>query len=583
MAGSKKQRKAAARSGSAAVMPPPAARQAWWPWALAIVVVIVAVFEIYGPALNGPFLLDDTYLPYDAPTPSGGLRNWIAGVRPLLMFSYWLNYRSAGAQDTYGYHAVNVVLHLLNGGLVWFIVRRLLSRFEQDRWRLNALSGFAALLFLVHPLNTESVSYVASRSETLSVFFFYLAFALFLYRRREAIGWGRAAIILVVFGAAVLTKEHAVVLAALLLLTDYWWNPPFSSEGIRRNWRLYAPMLAAAALGGFWVARVLARATTAGFHVTGLTWYGYFFTECRAIWVYLLLYVLPLGQNIDHEFAVSNGLLDHGAIIGLVALLAAIAAAWVLRRRFPLAAYGLLVFLLLLAPTSSFVPIADPLVERRLYLPFIGLLFITIDLVRRWRASRQVLAGVLGAVLVVEGALAYQRNQLWGDDIAMWRDSVSKSPNKLRPRFQLAGALYMHGQCTEAAEEYSRAASLGKPGYNLLLDWGLAEDCAHHPDVALERIRQALTVEQSAHGYTQLAKVYGDAGRFDEALAALDQAAKYDPNYDIIYFYRGTVFAKEHNFPAAIAEYRHGLALNPQNTAIREALAQVEQAASGRR
>jgi tetratricopeptide (TPR) repeat protein len=582
MAGSKKQRKAAGRGSSATAVAAPA-RKPWWPWLLAIAVVIIAVFEIYGPALNGPFLLDDTYLPYDAPTPPHGLRQWIVGVRPLLMFSYWLNYRAAGAQDTWGYHAVNVVLHLLNGALVWFIVRRLLSRFEQERWRLNALSGFPALLFLVHPLNTESVSYIASRSETLSVFFFYLAFALFLYRRGGAVSWPRSVAILIVFGAAVLSKEHAVVLAALLLLTDYWWNPGFSADGIRRNWRLYAPMLAAGALGGLWVARVLAHASTAGFHVRGLTWYDYFFTECRAIWVYLLMYVVPVGQNIDHDFAISHGLLDHGAILGLAALAAVIAAAWILRRRWPLAAYGFFVFLLLLAPTSSFVPIADPLVERRLYLPFIGLLLITVDLVRRWRASKQALMGTLGVVLVVEGALAYQRNQLWGDDVAMWRDSVSKSPNKVRPRFQLAGALYLRGECSEAAGEYGRAASLQKPEYTLLLDWGLAEDCAHHPDAAVDKIRQALALEQSAHAYTQLAKVYGDQGRYPEALAALDQAAKINPNYEIIYFYRGTVFAKERNFPAAIAEYRRGLALNPQNTAIRAALAQVEQMAGAPR
>ena len=162
----------------------------------------------------------------------------------------------------------------------------------------------------------------------------------------------------------------------------------------------------------------------------------------------------------------------------------------------------------------------------------------------------------------------------------MWRDSAAKSPHQVRPAFQLAGALFLRGQCSDAAQAYAHTARLATPDYSLLLDWGLAEDCAHHPDAAVDKIRRAVQIERSAHGYTQLAKVYGDQGQYDQALAALDEAAKIDPSYDIIYFYRGTVFAKQGNFPAAIAEYRHGLALNPNNTAIRNALAQLGAPAS---
>src|SRR5512143_4147669 len=119
-------------------------------------------------------------------------------------------------------------------------------------------------------------------------------------------------------------------------------------------------MLAAAgAWGGFAVWRVLQGAPTAGFHVAGLTPATYFFTQCRVIWTYVRLFFLPSGQNVDPDVAVSHGLLDHGAIFGLAALIALIAAAWIYRRRWPLAAFGVFMFVLLLAPTSSFIPISD--------------------------------------------------------------------------------------------------------------------------------------------------------------------------------------------------------------------------------
>lgn len=573
MAARNKKTRAPQKTATIAAAP---ARPSRWPWLVGAAVVAAIVFELYGPALNGPFLLDDTYLPYDLPSPPATLMGWIAGVRPLLMFSYWLNFRVAGG-DTFAYHATNVILHLLNGGLVWLIMRRLLERVQMERWLRETLAAFAAVLFLVHPLNTESVSYIASRSETLSVFFFYLAFAIFLYRPNGAISFARTAAVLLAFAAACLTKEHAAVLPLLLLLTDYWWNPGFSLKGIRANWRLYVPMVVMGILGGAWVVNVLAHAQTAGFHVRNLPWYHYFLTECRAIWMYLLMYVIPAGQNIDHQFSISNGILVHGAIFGLLGLAAATAAAWYWRKRFPLASYGWFVLLLLLAPTSSFVPIADVLVERRVYLPFIGLLLITVDLLRRWRASRQVFVGVLAGILVVEGALTYQRNRLWGDDIAMWTDSAAKSPAKRRPRFQLARVLYGYGKCADAASEYNQAAKLGPPDEGLLVDWGLAESCAQQPQAAVEKIKEAIRLRPNAHAWTQLAMVYGQNGQYDEALAALASAQTLRPNYDMIYFYRGTVFVKEQKPELAIAEYRHGLALNPENTAIRNALAQLGQ------
>ena len=247
------------------------------------------------------------------------------------------------------------------------------------------------------------------------------------------------------------------------------------------------------------------------------------------------------------------------------------------RRRFPLACYGVFVFLLLIAPTSSFVPIADPLAERRVYLPFVGLLLITVDLVRRWRVSKNTLMSAMAAVLVMEAALTWQRNRLWGSDLAIWRDSVAKSATKPRPRFQLARILYGRHQCSEAVDEYAKTAKLETPDASLLIDWGLAEDCAGHSGAAIDKIQQALQLQPTAHAWTQLAMVYGKRGDYEQGLAALDSAARLDPNYDMIYFYRGTIFVRQGKYAQAASEYQRGLALNPRNDVIRDALAKVSQ------
>jgi Cytochrome c oxidase subunit III len=131
------------------------------------------------------------------------------------------------------------------------------------------------------------------------------------------------------------------------------------------------------------------------------------------------------------------------AIAGLLGLTAGVTAAWIYRKRWPLAAFGVFVFLLLLAPTSSFVPIRDVLAERRVYLPFLGLLLICLDFLRRVRTEQIVWAGA--AIAVACAMLTYQRNQVWASPRALWQDTVAKSPRKLRPRFQLAFAYYEQG------------------------------------------------------------------------------------------------------------------------------------------
>lgn len=540
-----------------------------WIQAAGFFVAIVAVFIVYGPALNGPFLLDDTYLPYLLPAYANApLRAWLQGMRPMLMLTYWLNFKGSGTEPG-SYHLVNVFLHILNGGLVFAVLRKLLVLAKGDA---PILAAFGAGLFLLHPLQTESVSYVASRSETLSLLFFLFAFVLFLYRKDPQISWRDSVIILILFGFACLSKEHAAVLPILLLLTDYYWNPGFTLEGIRGNWRLYLPMAAGGVLAIAFVWRVLSTATTAGFGMKDLTWYQYFFTQCRAIWRYLLLFVFPLGQNVDHDYAISHDLLDRGAIVGLIGLLLLIAAAWYYRRRFPIASYGVFTALILFSPTSSVVPIRDTLVERRMYLPFIGLLLIALGALQLWKVSRPTLIGTLGLILLVEATLAYDRNRLWGNSVDMWQDSVSKAPVKVRPNFQLAYAYYNDGKCQEAADQFAKTAALEKPSYGLLVDWALAADCAGRPAEAIARLQQAASLDGTGHIYSQIGMEYAKMAQYAQALDALDRAVKIDPNFGRTYVYRGNVYALQGNKTRAEEEYRHALQLDASDQYARDGL-----------
>jgi Tfp pilus assembly protein PilF len=548
----------------------------FWIYAASLAVALIAAFEVYWPALHGPFLLDDEHLTYALPNAAYiALKHWVRHMRPLLMFTYWLNLKMSDGDSTFGFHVLNLVLHFGSSVFVFFSLRKVLSWAKLESVQIGILSLFGAGLFLLHPLQTESVSYVASRSETLSVFFVLAALTVFLYRRATELSIPRIIAILVLFAAAGLSKEHTAVLPVVFLLTDYYWNFEFSVTTMLRNWKLYVPVAIGLAIAAFPILRILRHNSTAGFHMRNLKWYQYFFTECRVVWDYIRLFFVPVGQNLDPEVEISRNILAHGAVIALIALIAVTVLAWIYRRRFPLASYGWFVWLILLAPTSSFVPIRDPMAERRMYLPFIGLIFITLELVRRWKISRNGLVAVLAMVLVVEGAITYQRNQLWSNPVDIWKDTVAKSPHKQRPNFQLAYVEFQAGSCSDAVEQYQKVSTLQRQTWDLFLDWGLAYDCAGDSKQAIAKFEQSAKLRPSAHTYSQIGMEYGKIGRYPEALEALQKAQDSNPRFAMTYDYLGNIHAAQGNAAQAIADYQHVLALDPNNQPARDGLARL--------
>lgn len=535
----------------------------WWPWVAGFGALVV-VFWVYGPALNGPFVLDDLYLPFVA-NPHQGALSFLHSLRPLLEVSFWANHL-AGGSDPFLYHATNVLLHFGVSLLAAIIAAKLLEWAGVTGKLRASLAIFSGALFLLHPMQTESVAYVASRSENLSVLFYYAAFAVFLYRPGAQMTWVRALAILALFGAAISSKEHALTLPVLLVLTDYFWR----RGGVRANKTVYSLLAIAGVAGGILVWNVLRSANTAGFNVAGLTPAGYFFTQCRVVWTYIRMFFLPFGQNVDPDVPISANLLNHGAIIGLLALGGLIAAAWIYRKHFPLASFGVFFFLLLIAPTSSFIPIRDVQAEHRLYLPFLGLTLVCLEVLRCLRFSQSAWIGA--AVLAACCVLTYQRSAVWASPLDLWTDSVSKSPQKYRPRFQLAFAQYQDGKCADASENFQTASRLGAVDNVLLVDWALALDCEGQWQQAIEKLTQALAFENDAHVHTQLAMVYAKHNQMPAAAAELDTAEKLDSSYPMIYVYRGNIDLIAGDRAAAEREFRRALALNPSNQAARDGL-----------
>jgi hypothetical protein len=551
-----------------------------WKWRiLGLVGLAVAVaFLVYAPALRGPFVFDDRALRYAKPAlVDQSLYYWIYSLRPMLFLNFWLNHMILG-DEPLGYHIGNVLIHLLNGTLAFLIVYKLLGLYRPaaEPLRRQLLAGFAAAVFLLHPLQTESVAYIASRSETLCAFFMLGALTLFVYRLPGSVTWPVSLGILLLFLAACATKEQAPTLIPALLLVDFCWNPGLSLAGIRKNWRVYVLLGGTGIIAVGAALRILARSVSAGFGLRDLTWWQYFLTECRVWFAYLRLLLWPTGLSVDHDVPISQGLLDRGSLFGLIAILAIAGLAIYFLRRYRLACFGVLLFLILLAPTSSFAPLRDPFVEHRLYLPILALTLIPLEAMVRLRGRYQQVVAACLALLAAYGVASYRRNRLWGNSIELWRDAVRKAPGKARPYAQLAIEYVAEHRCGDAAGLLKDAPQRVHSDANLLTIWGKADECLDRFQEAESLLSKAAQLKPTALVYVELGLVQAKQGKAQQAYEAFCRGIQLDPSEKVSYIYRARWYEAAGQYELAAGDYRRALALSPNNRVLRKLLANVQ-------
>ena len=335
---------------------------------------------------------------------SGAWEVWQpARVRPLTYFTLWLNYQAGGA-DPFGYHLVNWLLHLVS---VWLCARTMT--------RLLPATGalLATTLFALHPIQTETVAYVFARSTLLCGLCCWLAILMWAQRRT----WLTVA----ACALALLAKEEAVALPVVIALLE--WSQTRSAA----KWRPIAAMLGLAlAVGARGLFITATQAGTGAMASAGVTPLAYLATQSYVLLRYAGEIVAPVALNFDPDLAPWNNAAGWGLWLIWIG-----AVAWAVRR-FQQGGCWLLIALAFLAPTSTVLPINDLSADRRLYLVLAA---VGAAIAKAWPGIPARLVLALGAIGLV---LAFNRSLTWRTEESLWRDTVAKSPAKVRPRVQLA-------------------------------------------------------------------------------------------------------------------------------------------------
>ncbi|MBZ0167111.1 MAG: tetratricopeptide repeat protein [Candidatus Omnitrophica bacterium] len=512
---------------------------------LALAAILIATCLMYSNVVQGPPIFDDIgYI-----TSNDKIRDisdigaiWHAWKHPARFVGYVtfaLNYHFHG-YNWFGYHVTNILIHLINILLVWSLVRLLFQTARlkdgpqaRDGERIALIT---AMFFAAHPMQTQAVSYMAQRFASLATLFYLLTVLCYIKGRlcpRRAAGLFAVAGISALLG--MFTKQITITLPAAVLLVEYLFIRP---RGVpwRINWKIVAGVgvfvLIVPAIFKFNVPGILSISHHSGSHRgDNLDNLSYLLTQFRVIGTYLNLMFLPVGQNLLYDFPASYSLLEPKTFWCFVLLVTLFSYGVSCLRTKPLLAFGVYWFFLALSVESSVIVIKHVIFEHRMYLLSFGFfLFCAAWLVGQARSRRKCLAAAVVITLTL-AVLTYQRNFVWADDIAMWRDVIAKSPEKSRPYMNL-GIAYIERQQWQQAIAYL--------------------------DTAIEKY------ERNHAAYSNRGMAYFAMGRPDLSIRDFDRALEIKPDYQEALINRGNYYSYVKNYPAAIADYDAVIARNPQ-------------------
>jgi protein O-mannosyl-transferase len=502
------------------------------------VLVVVATGVVYLNSFRNEFLWDDLHLIVDNPT----IKHWsrapelfltelfphgiLSGYyRPLQALTYLVDYSIWGL-DPLGFHLTNVVLHIG----VALLFQRLVTVLLHD-----ATAGLvSALLFAVHPIHTEAVTYVAGRSDPLSALLMLAALLWFARDPRPGIS-GTRILSLVAFFLALLAREAAVVLILLLVLVER--VRPGEQEG-NSPWRdsavWCAPYLATL------VAYVAWRAAVVGFQAHGSTAPAQVplplrvCTMARVIIEYLALLVVPLDQHMERVVHPAGSCLEAPVLGAQVVLIAILAGAAACRRRAWPVAFGVAWFFIALLPVSNLVPLSTFMAEHWLYVPSMGLFLIA-----GWGASQFAARGwvqpVATGVLVVVGGyggLTIHRNLDWRDGRTFYQATLRLAPHSARAWTNLGQAYHEEGDLEKAREAYEHALQLSPAAADGVQNLGVIAVKEGRPEKALAAYERALMMDTNlADPHNNLGNIYREQGKYEEAEREFRAALRIDPSH----------------------------------------------------
>jgi Tfp pilus assembly protein PilF len=544
---------------------------------------IFLVFLIYSSNLDGPFLFDDGRNITNNPAIRLTRLSW-SGLtdaafksplsnRPIAYVSFALNYYFHSYR-TVGYHTVNIFIHLCTGLFLFLFLKTTLnlppvrSRYGNPGW----LPCIAALIWLVHPLQTQSVTYIVQRMNSMASMFYILSILCYARARleqRPAIQWTLAAACIISGLLALGSKETAATLPLFILLYEWFFLQNLSGKWLKRHLPILFGLtivflgVSLIYLEGRPLEQILSR-----YELRNFTPLQRIFTQFRVLFLYLglLIYPHPNRLNLDYDYPLSHSLIDPPAtLLALIAIIGLLGGSIRLAKNDRLISFCILWYFGNLAIESSIIGL-EIVFEHRTYLPSMMIILMVAALVDRYLRSNLLKVASACAIVLVFSAWTYERNTLWNNAVTLWSDVVKKSPQKVRPHNNLGNALKRQGKIEKAIKHFNIALQIN-PGYaKAHNNLGTALATQGKADEAIKHFGFALYINPNyAAAHSNIGVALAGRGELEKAVVHFREALRLQPDFAKVHSNLGAALVRQGKLREALKHFHTALRLKPDD------------------
>lgn len=561
---------------------------------ISLFLITIFCFIAYSNSFQVPFSFDD----YHAIKRDISIRYmhnfWPPqGMRYMGDLSFALNYQT-GKLEVFGFHVVNFAIHLINALLVFFTVRYLfktpaIDKNEETIKASHYIAFFSGVIFAVHPIQTQAVTYIVQRYASLAALFYILSFLLYIIARlslnSKNFKKGLTLLALSFLSAlfAMKTKEISFTLPFIIILAEFVFF--YEKGNIKKKLLYLSPMIIPLIIIPIQILNmdkpleeILNDLSQATQETDAIDRHIYLFTQFKVIMTYIRLLFLPVNQNLDYAYPLANGFFDVKVLFSFIFLFVFFALGVYLLKKglvtkkyhHLITGFGIMWFFIALSVESSIIPIRDVIFEHRLYLPFFG--FVVAFAASAYYYGRKINIKTEHIILftlivsIIFTIATYRRNIIWQSNITLWNDVIEKSPRKARG-YNSLGSAQIKGKEYEEAKRNIHIALKLRPKYALAYtNLGTIYDEQGIFDKAIENYAKALELRPTYPGaLNNLGNAYYKTGKYNDAIEPLLQAIKEREGFAEAHYNLGTVYLELMMLEKALEQIEISIDLDPKN------------------
>ncbi|OGR03453.1 MAG: hypothetical protein A2511_02820 [Deltaproteobacteria bacterium RIFOXYD12_FULL_50_9] len=555
---------------------------------IAFFLLSALIFFLYSQTLHAPFLFDDDVNILGNPSvritelnlhslAHAALDSPMAS-RPISNISIALNYFFHGYSTT-GYHITNIIIHLLNGIFLYLFLKTTLDLLPAKNPAANSNDLIALIttgLWLIHPLQTQSVSYIVQRMNSLGAMFFLISLLLYIKARLSDLPfryWLYAAsciAALLAFGS----KENTVFLPFFIFLYEWYFFQNLDRQWLKRHLLpIFGIILLLGTISIIYLGVNPWQTILDSYKTRDFTLGQRLLTELRVVvhYISLIIFPYPARLTVDYDFPVSISLLNPAStLLSLLVIIAILIYGVRIATRDKLTSFCIIWFFVNLIIESSVIGL-EIIYEHRTYLPSMLVILLLVQIGDKILKHGYIKISIVALIFLCFSCWTHERNRIWADDLAFWLDNVQKSSGKARPQNNYGKVLKAKGRIDEAIYHFKEAIRINphydQAHYNLgnaLEGSGMLEEALGHYEEAIR------SNPKFALAHYNMGVVYEKMAKPTEAANHYIEAIRLKSNYAMAYNNLGILYAKQGDYQKALEHFETALTLQPDDTFARQ-------------